>query len=477
MSSFLIKSFKGGISDFEDKGLAGSYKFASGIDPRKRADTLSCQQALTDDLAVGTMDALVKFIVPSNDGNTYLYLTNGKIYKRTSAGVYSLVYTDASAVGDGGIVGACEWYNDQGHAFQYWATKTRLNRKQVLNGTTVVDATWSDVNATVNGQTYPKTNLTSTDYHIMTQVNGVLLGGNKNTLFQVGYDDSYTTNALQLIPGNIARALIERGRYAVVGCGRLDDREKSDMFGWDGDATNWNFKKTIPIQDINALIDTEYPLMQVGTNGALYYADNETILPITKFPDGGQVNPDAVDVDENLALFGVYGNGTGKTGVYSFGRKNKNSDPILNLEYQLNCDEIGSVKNIGSDILISYSSGSSYGVKKVDTSNKATGTYQSLDLKMPLKAGTKLPTIKKIRLTMDSMPSGCSVAVSRKIDKQESFTLANLLDGSTSFSTVGGREADFFIRDEARITEIQVVLTPSGNNTPEIYTIEMFFDE
>lgn len=476
MSSFLIRSFKGGISDFEDKGIEGAYKFGSGLDPRKDTDSLSCQQVLVDDLASGTMDDLCRFIVPASDGNSYFFLDNGKIYKRVSAGTYSLVAIDASASGDGGVMGACEWYNDQGDTFLYWASGTRLNRKQILTGVTAVNVDWSDVNATVNGQTYPKTNLTTTDYHVMKPVNGVLLGGNKNTLFQVGYDDSYTNNALQLIPGNIARTLIERPNYGVIGCSRLDGLENSTLFAWDGISTAWNTKKTIPLDNINALVDTEFPLMQVGDTGALYYADQETILPITNFPDGGQVNPDGVDVDENLALFGVYGNGTGKTGVYSFGRKKKNTQPILNLEYQLDCDEIGSVKNLGSNIFVTYKDGSNYGVKKVDSTTKATGIYQSLDLKLPLSASSKLTTLESVRLIMKALPSGCSVSLGRKVDKTtDDYRLANTQNGDTSFTTEGGTEAVFSIGDNGRIAEMELTLNPSGNTSPEIYSIELFF--
>src|SRR3989337_1649590 len=117
MPSFEIKSFTG-ISDFEDKGTKGAFKFGSGLDVRKNIDSLSAQQALVDDLAVGTLNGLPLFIVPSTDGNSYIFCRGGRIYKRTSAGVYFLVHTDP----DGDILGACEAYCTNGKIYMFWAT-------------------------------------------------------------------------------------------------------------------------------------------------------------------------------------------------------------------------------------------------------------------------------------------------------------------------------------------------------------------
>ena len=47
--AFIINSFRGGLSDYEDKGLPGCFKFAKNLDIRKEADTLTCGQALEDE--------------------------------------------------------------------------------------------------------------------------------------------------------------------------------------------------------------------------------------------------------------------------------------------------------------------------------------------------------------------------------------------------------------------------------------------
>lgn len=480
MRSFLLESFKGALSDYEDKGVPGAFKFGSNLDVRRNRDTLYATQALEDDLAVGIFDARVRFVVTSSDGNSYWFLANGKIYKRTSAGVYSLVYTDA----DGIITGAEEWVNNNGETGIYWATSTKLRRKPIPGA-----SNWSDVDASAGSpaQTYPKTNLTSATWHTMKQVNGALVGVNYNTLFLVGFDESYTNNALQMIPGNIGKTLIEEGINAKIAANRADNSEQCVIYVWDGDALNYNDKMQLPFKDINALINSEISIAQYGTAGQLYFFGDTSKLPVTAFPGGGQVDPAGVDLDSGLALFGVYGNGTGKTGIYTYGRKRKNADFVLNLEYQFDCDEINTVKKIGSVVYFAYKSGSTYGVKKVSTTSKATiAKYQSVDLKAPADL-QKIATWNLAVLTMAALPSGCSVEVWRRRDKVETGTVAadvtsdgwyrcNTEDGSSSYSTTGGTEAVFSIGDNAKFLELMIVLNCSSNSSPEIFKAQVFFE-
>ena len=49
MGIFQTISWRGGISDYEDKGIPGAFKFAANIDIRKLIDSISCQQALMDE--------------------------------------------------------------------------------------------------------------------------------------------------------------------------------------------------------------------------------------------------------------------------------------------------------------------------------------------------------------------------------------------------------------------------------------------
>ena len=48
MGIYEINSFRGGLADFEDKGISGAFKFGSNLDIRKQIDSLSAGQTLVD---------------------------------------------------------------------------------------------------------------------------------------------------------------------------------------------------------------------------------------------------------------------------------------------------------------------------------------------------------------------------------------------------------------------------------------------
>lgn len=462
MSSFLIKTFRGGISDFEDKGVSGSFKMGKGLDIRKKVDSLSCQQDLTQE-GTGIIADTIRFIVPCTDGNAYGFGSLGKIYKRTSAGVWTLVYTDT----DGAVTGACEWFLSSGKTYLFWACATKLHCKEIPGNTG-----WTDVDALA---TYPKTTLTSSTYHTMCQAVGSLVIVNEDQLATVGYDGSYSYTALNIFKKHYGKALLERNNYVVVGAPRKDTSPESDIIGWDTSSLAFNDRKTLKGGAINAMIDTEIPLLQVGTNGALYYGDFQNILPILNIPGGGYCNPGGVTNDEGLALFGIYGNTDGYNGIWSYGRKKLNQDRVLNFEYNVGtCDEIGAVCKVGSDILVSYKNGTNYYVKKVGTT-KATGYYYSIDLVAP-SSFNYIPTWTTVVLTMKPLPTSCTVALYYKLDKGGSFIQANMEGGTLTATTANSQEAVFLIGEKAKIMEIEIVLTPSLNTTPEIYKVELYFE-
>ncbi len=476
MASYIIKSFKGGLSDYEDKGVEGAFKFGKNLNIRKKADTLSCNQALLDVTPPAEgFNTLVDWFVPASDGNIYGFSRNGRIYKFDSNLTCTLVYTDT----DGAILGAWEWGVSGGSKFLFWATATKLNMKP-LPGL----ANWTDVNTGGSGglATMPKTNLTSSTNHMMKGIGGgigALVICNDEALAMVGYDSSYTNNILQFTPGNKSKVLLQRDKNVVIGTVAKNQLVQSALFLWDGqdtqDVFGWDDSKPIPLQDIAAMIDTEVNLL-VDNKGQVFHSDFISGLPIFTFPNNGKVSPGGVTSEDYLALFGVWGNGTGKSGIYSYGRKLKNASIVPNLEYQFDCDEIGAIIKAGTNLLISYKTGVSYGVKNIDQNNKAQAIYETVDLWQPAKIGfQKYAKWSTIVLTTASLPASCSVSVKYKLNKSGNFLDANMRDGGTAFNTTNGQEAVFFVGELAKIQELQLTLTPNGNNTPEVYRIEPYF--
>ena len=370
------------------------------------------------------------------------------------------------------ITGAEEKPSSGGKTYLEFATRTEVHRKE-LPGL----SNWNDVDVagTVQGDTWPKTNLTDQDWHTMKQVAGDVLITNGSMLAMSAYDDSWTNEALDLIPGNISKTLVERNGRAVIGCYRATDAD----------------------QGINALIDSEVPLAQVGEDGQIVYADFSNTIPMKRFPGGGKVNPGGVcnEISQvnlfdwelnalswitkqkvgNLAMFGVYDADEGRGGVYSYGRVNKNQPFVMNLEYQLDVDEIGAIENVNGITLISYRDGADYGVKAVDMENKAVGVYEGLDFKAPVKLPIKLTVWNSVELFMDALPDGASVEFWYRINKTGEFIQAKTSNGNDSFTVAGGRKATFRIVGEGEFFEPRVVLNPVGNLDPHVYRIRVFF--
>jgi len=511
MVPFHLGSFLGGLSDYEDKGIAGSFKSGYGLDIRKQKDTLSCQNALKDDLAVGSMTAPCYFVVPASDGQTYFFCNDGKIFRRKANGSYLVqgygivpVYTDTFESGQ--IIGACEWYSgydsitapNGGYTYLIWATPTRLNIKKIAGPQSnpgapyVQTEPWNDVNNPGIGS-WPKTNLTSVAWHTMVNANGTLQICNGNVMALVGYDLSYTNNSLKLIPGNLAQNVLERGKYSVIGCRSAAGKDETSFFNWDGIGLSWNNKKVISFGGINSMLDTEMALAQIGNNGQLYISDFNSPVPFRQIRGGGASYPDGIAPYHGMALVGIYGNtnlmnGVYANGIYSVGRVNKNAPLVLNLEYQLTCDAIYSIEVVGTDILCTYSLNSQYGVKIVDTGTKATAVYQSLDLVVPM--GTRrypmplgrILNWQKVDIECQPLPPGTAIEVWYKIDKaiagganNDGWFQANTQDGSVQFLTKNMQNAVFYIGVRGRVCEVQFILIPSGDRTPEICEANVYF--
>lgn len=553
MAVYEIQSFSGGISDFDDRGIRGAFKMGSNLNIRRKTDSLIAGQALIDEglktasqspsasvspststsrsispsasispssisvslspstsvsLSPSTSTGaspsisptpspspslspsvtgsssvspspspsggagvttifqdLIRFFVKCTDGFTYGFGSTGFIYRRDESSDWIIVYKDA----DGAIKGAAEWANVSGETYLYWATNTKLNRKRIPGL-----ANWNDVNVGGTGS-WPKTNLNGADWHTMRECGGALMIANGPYLAMVGYDESYTNEALDLVPGNIAKTIVERNGRTIVGTSRASD----------------------PTKSINAAIDCEVPLAQIGEDGYIFFANMTDTIPVKRFPGGGKCNPGGVgnsvekvtffeweqtalswiDKQEvgNLALFAVYGATAGYGGIYSYGRLEKNKPFTLNLDYALDADELGALITVNGITLVSYRSGSSFGVKAVDPTTKATATYTGLDFHSPVKNIDKITPWKTVEVFCDPLPSGARIDFYYRVNKTGSWQQARTAAGESGFTVASGSKAVFSIAAEGEIFEPRLVLTPTFNSSPEVHRLRINF--
>ena len=461
MRVYTNKTFRGGISDEEDKGIRGSFKFGRALDIHKKIDSLSCQQAMRMESGTTVTD-LVLFMVPCSDGNSYHFGSSGRIYRRTPAGVWSLVFTDPA----GRIRGAEEWKGNSAHTFLYWATDINLRRKLIPGA-----VGWTDV-------TEVGTNLLhSAAWHSMVVGagrQGDLFICNRDRLAMVDFTHTATPEAVRIIPGNLTKCLEATDKDIIFGSVKASDAEEGYLWVWNTLLMAWRKRKRIPVKGVNALVISEIMIAQAGTDGEIFFSDLVRTQPIIAFPAGGRVNPGGVTTKGNLAIFGVFGGGN--PGIYSYGRTRKNRVFAMNLDYLLSpatVDEIGAVKMVGKDLLASWRSGTTFGVDVVDLANKASAVFESLDFTGGDPFMEKI--FEHIKVTMRPLPSGCSVRMRFRINKRGDWIAARLGDGTEVFNVVGETEAVFNVNEAGEIYEVRAELFPSGNLTPDILSINNYF--
>lgn len=125
LSSYTIENFAGGLADEGKRGVPGAFRNGFNLNIHKRGkNTLSCNQKLkkisdeADDAGDHEVVDLIIKIVPVSATESYGFGDNGKIYF-IDGNTVTLKYTDP----DGEILDAEYFY---GHL--YWTTKTNLKR-------------------------------------------------------------------------------------------------------------------------------------------------------------------------------------------------------------------------------------------------------------------------------------------------------------------------------------------------------------
>ena len=490
MIPYIIKSFRGGVSDENDKGVAGSFKHGHALNIHDQNDILTGKQAMATVFGntQTTQTGITQFFVPASDGTTYCFGSTGSIFAISGDTLdpdWTYVYSDEN----GGIRGAAEWELDTGVNYLYWATATSVSRKELAGAEPARDshrAYWTDVTLNL------KTTLNNVEWHTMKNASGVLNIANGQSLATVDFAGSFDANKLNIRPGNLIKAIDERDDYSILGSERLDKSEEGHLWSWITTATNWVQKKRIPVKGVNSIIDAEIRLLQGGDDGELFFSDFVNAVPLHGIPGKGKTDPTGAAIENDLAVFGIYGSSAAYPGIWSYGRKRKNRPFALNYEYRLASGVTGStisttaaVAIVDGSLITSWGttdgSVSEFGVDMVSSTTKATALYEGLEF------DGGVPYLKKIfdtvKVTMTPLVSGTSISVKYRTDKATSggdssagagWKYAVLGGGSTTFSDVDETEAIFTIGDSANVYEVGLELNPSSNDSPEILSITTY---
>jgi hypothetical protein len=461
----------GGIANSKYQGIANSMATIVALDIHSEPGVIKVNQKLTKESGSIVVDFIIKSL-PCSDGNTYFFGDTGKVYKRTSAGVWTLACTAAPAAGAVKLMDAIE---DQGYI--YYTMPNRVGRVAV--GAPVDWATRDDNWATFTN--------TDADFHPMTKVNLVVYIGDKNFVAQIE-DGVFTANALDIKSPLRIKALGGYDTELLLGTYVNDNINQTEIYRWNTWSVSFTNSDPIPEKGINSFLKIDNAtLVNVGEKGNLYLYDGSRLLKSKRVPGDWGIGKKALvkqDASEvyNIPLFGLsaiyltsaYATNPCVLGIYGLGNYNPDYAPVLTIEYipshgKTSGVEIGSIIQIDDYILVSWKDGTNYGVDVLDATAKATLAYTDTRYMFPDRSG--FSTIQPIIVPYRSLPTGTSIEIWQSKNYGTFEKMDTVIDVDKKIV-----KADVDILDVITL-QIKAVLVASGNTAPEIEGIDIPVEE
>jgi hypothetical protein len=471
MNDIIIKDINlGGISDSIYQGEANSVAEIVNLDIHSEPGVVKVNQKMTKESGT-TIDDLVKKILPCSDGLTYLFSsTSGKIWSRTSAGVYALAATASPAAGTAGISDA---YEKSGYI--YYTMQSRVGR--VAIGAPTNWAGKDDNWATFKNK--------DADYHPIIEQNLDLYIGDGKDLAIIE-DGVFSDSALDLSTPFRIKSLGKVLTDVLLGTFVNAYKVATSIFRWVCYGTSFQDFDELPEIGINCFLPTDnYNLINAGRKGNLYLYSGGLMQQYKKIPGNwaigneAQVHPNAACNMFGLPLFGL-SNISGDPaieGIYSFGSYGRNYPKALNLEFTMSCgltgNEIGAVELVGDQLLASWKHTATgpvytYGIDKLDSANKAVNGYVS----------TRAITVNRseqknfsVEVGYRLLPTGTSIKIYHKINYASIWT--EMEEKETDADRMIVRT--LLDADNANVIQFKVELNSSGNTAPEIDIIKISF--
>lgn len=467
-----FKNFNlGGIADSDYMGAANSMADLWGFDIHSEVGVIKVNQALTKDSGT-TVDDLVLASVPCSDGNTYLFgSSNGKVFKRTSAGVYSVEATVSPSTGSVGILEAKEY---QGYI--YYATQNKLGRWKIGTAWSTRDDNWQTFD---NGDA---------NWHPMLVLNLVLYIGDKNLVAQVD-EGVWSADALDLpLPSqNRIKCLGQMGTDLLLGTYVNSNIVATEIYRWNTWSVSFTNSDPIPEVGINSFLPIDNGvIVNAGTKGNTYIYDGSN-LDLYKQIKGNWsstnkavVHPNAGLNFNGLPLFALSTSlGTPcNIGLYSLGRANRNYPIVLNGENGISTGnlsniEIGSIVSIGDSYLVTWKDNTVpatpvYGVDKLDLTKKYTGAYMSTRAIMVDRY--QLLNYKDVNIAYRKLPDNTGFSIFKKVNSESYEEIIEAECNNDTDRKIYSTDIDI---NDATNLQIKIKSNVSNNDAPEIEMFEV----
>ena len=315
--------------------------------------------------------------------------------------------------------------------------------------------------------------------HPMTIYMGKLMGGAGGYIFTLDSDGTWVKQALTLPAGYKVKSLEVYGDRLVIGT-QLGSQSKAVLFTWDGVSDLPEDTFILKEKGITAMANWRNNLICFAGDKGNIYAFNgaalDKIITIPHIAIGGSFNVKAGAVDEYM-------------GDLVFGFNHPNKDPAIyclskepGKGMTLTISHIlsgGLSDDISPNALLQTTTGifyvawrnlteSTYGIDKIDTSNKIVSTAYSDSQVYEIQLGNQPQLIKGVELIAKPMASGTKVNIDYKLDSAASWSDLGDINSSNQHQVLKG------IGARAKTIQIRLNFTASSNNSPEISKINIY---
>jgi hypothetical protein len=456
-----------GLADSKWSGIQGSVYRCCGLDIHSEPGLLKVHQRLTKETSGTEPDEFCKVKVTCSNGYSFWFSsTSGKIWARTSAGVWSLAHT-TTGTGDDWCLGAMEY-----NGFIVWATPSKIHLIAVANADDVWASTVQDWATFTNADT---------SWHPMCIQDLTLWIGDGKYLASIGSTISatpgtgFTANALDLTSGYRIKCLKKYEEDILIGTFINSYVNTVELIRWDLVSSSWNTSDPIEECGINAFMeDDNYIYVQAGLAGNWYFYNGSQLEPYKRIPGDysaakyGEVYPDSVGNFMNRPIFG-FSNGAGNPapqGIYTLGGYSRDYPKVMDLSWVISeattsSIEIGAVMVAGFTLLVAWKNGDSKGVDAIDWSNKYASAYLETMMLFQDKRDIS-KTLKKVACFYNSLPASTGITFSYDVNGAGYVAMTSVTN-----SLLNEIAADLSVGNVGSL-QIKVAFTVSSNDAPTL---------
>lgn len=375
----------------------------------------TCQFAMEVESATPN-ESFLQAIDPS--GNIYGVSTeSGKIWKRTTAGSWSFLHTNANGAHTG-----CQYFN--GYLW-YW-TSTKLGSYDLAS-------------------TYNDSVATGTAFRGSTEANNTLLIANGRYIARIDSANSVALQELVLPAQYKATALKNIGDDVLIGTYVSTDVAYCRVFLWDTVSTSWSYEDEIFEIGVNCFVQLDNIIVaQCGTSGRFYYWTGSQMAYF------GKISGITTALGEQKAVTyngrPLFANGTK---IYSIHKEDSGLPFAFAGEYTVTSGDIASIFVQGQTLLASTGDGA----------EKKGTSYATAVIETPEAQGK----VSEIRVKYDSYPAG--IGISTNINGAGYVDKTPVVEPIEKYVTFNGGLVDGIE------CQVKITLTPSGANIPKIKDI------